>query len=340
MSATSRNPISKPSSAPDLSEALSGSLADPASESLVKQPSGEPPSISPDRPEDRPEDRSEGRLSDGSLPAEQPPSSPETPKPMPKFLQVALGINVAIAALVLGKSLLDPTVGQPRPFELAESVDLEQWTLTESEPLEPFSLITGEADYSDEGRRYTYTLTSPTATELDKPATLTIELRYMLDTNGFIERLLMGHKEFQNTLSALSDQGIDTSDIVTDIEYQPGIGHSGRFQIQEDTYLNACINPRGDSTFFIDQFHHNQRIHDHDPTRLFSVLFGREVWTDQRCLWTHMILSPGASDASGPVGSVSTASDGSKTGSRDQQVLLEDAWAEWHDIWQPQFPNR
>lgn len=254
--------------------------------------------------------------------------------------QIVLGVNVAIAALVLGKALLDPTVGKPRPFELPETVELNQWTLTDSEALEPFKLLTGESDYSEEGQRYTYRLTphgsSHELTHPDEQATLTIEMRYMIDTNGFIERLLMGHKAFQDSLAALEEKGEDTSTLGADIQYQPGIGYSGKFQIEDTEYLSACINPRGESTFFIDQFLHNQSIYDHDPTRLLPVLFGRQAWTDQRCLWTHMHLSPGASGAESSPNTVAL----SEALSKDLQNLLDDTWAEWYGIWQPQFPKR
>lgn len=246
--------------------------------------------------------------------------------------QLLLGVNVAIAALVLGKTLLDPNIGQPRPFELPETVELSQWTLTNSEELEPFTLNTGEADYADEGQRYTYVLNTNAASSPAAVATLTVEQRYMIDTNGFIERLLMGHKAFQEDLAVLDEKGGDTSTVDADVQYKLGLGYSGLFQVGETTYLSACVNPRGESTFFIDHFLHNQSIYDRDPTRLFSVLFGRQAWTDQRCLWTHMALSPGASGVE--------LSDSSTLPSQDLQVLLNDTWEEWHDMWQPQFPKR
>ena len=272
----------------------------------------------------------------------------ESQASIPNLRQIVLGVNVAIAALVLGKAVLDPTVGKPRPFDLPETVELNQWTLTDSEKLDPFTLITGESDYSDEGRRYTFTFTpnsSPNGslnglTPQDEQATLTIEMRYMIDTNGFIERLLMGHKEFQASLAALDEEGVDTSKLGADIQYQPGIGYSGKFQLENTEYLSACINPRGESTFFIDQFLHNQSIYDHDPTRLLPVLFGRQAWTDQRCLWTHMRLSPGASGTELSPNAVALSTAPSTTLSKDLSDLLDDTWAEWHDMWQPQFPKR
>ena len=257
-------------------------------------------------------------------------SSAQASQSISKARQILLGVNVAIAALVLGRALLDPTIGKPRSVELPETVELAQWTLIDSEELEPFTLITGEADHSEEGQRYTYALAVPGSTNQDTQATLTIEMRYMIDTNGFIERLLMGHKEFQNTLASLEEKGIDTSTVEADVQYQSGVGYSGHFQFEETTYLSACINPRGESTFFIDQFLNNQSIYDRDPTRLFSVLLGRQVWTDQRCLWTHMALSPSSS------GTQSTVVDEPI----DLQSLLDETWAEWHSIWQPQFPQR
>ncbi|MEM9219551.1 MAG: cyanoexosortase A system-associated protein [Cyanobacteria bacterium P01_F01_bin.150] len=272
--------------------------------------------------------------------SESPPSESSTS--FPSVRQILLGVNVAIAAIVLGKSLLDPSIGKPRSFELPESVELEAWVLTNSEELDSFSLSTGESDYSDEGHRYTYRLAPDhVAKELSRTessgsspamqATLTIEMRYMIDTNGFIERLLMGHQEFQRTLTTLEESGVDISTIEADVQYQSGIGYSGWFQIEDTTYLSACINPRGESTFFIDQFLDNQSIYDRDPTRLLQVLFGRQTWTDQRCLWTHMTLTRASS---GP----KISSNASQSPSL--QALLDETWAEWYGIWQPKFPNR
>ena len=299
MSATSQNPIF-PNSLPP--ESASSESASPDAGSPK---SGDPPSTV----------------------QESSPASPPA-QPISRARQIFLGVNLAVVSLVLGKALLDPTVGQPRPFVLPETVELNQWELTNNEELEPFKLITGESDYSDGGQRYTYTLESNELSQ-DASATLTIEMRYMIDTNGFIERLLMGHKDFQETLAALRDKEGNTDTAAADVQYQSGIGYSGRFQIEDTTYLSACINPRGETTFFIDQFLHNQSIYDRDPARLFPVLFGRQTWTDQRCLWTHMALSPNVSGA-----------ESSIELSRDMQSLLDETWAEWHSIWQPQFPQR
>lgn len=242
--------------------------------------------------------------------------------PLPLSRKILIGVNMAIAALILGKALLDPTVGHPQSVELPDTVELEQWDFESSDSLEPFTLATGESDHSQEGQRYAYTTADFSAAGHPLDLTLTIELRYMLDTSGFIERLLMGHSEFQSRLAA-ADPNADP--ITTDVRYQPGVGYSGRFQIEDQTVLSACINPRGESTFYIDQFLHNQSIYDHDPTRLLSILFGREAWSDQRCLWTHMTLEPSGTASLTP---------------QEAEAKLDETWAEWYATWQPKFPRR
>ncbi|NET54243.1 MAG: hypothetical protein F6K09_38230, partial [Merismopedia sp. SIO2A8] len=169
-----------------------------------------------------------------------------------------IAINVAIASLVLGKSLLDPTVGQPYPFELPETVELTHWSLMDSTALEPFTMPTGEPDHSAAGKSYTFTpntslilqdgldladippedtssenISSEHINEATRSEefglggialediTLTVEMRYILDTNGFIERLLQYHTAFQDTLATVEDD----TDIISTIEYEEGVGH-------------------------------------------------------------------------------------------------------------------
>ena len=247
--------------------------------------------------------------------------------------------NVTIATLVLGKVILDSTVGTTQPFEFPETVELDQWMLTTSEPLEPFTMPTGESDHSLVGQRYTFApdvVNIPVASRADATASpsrtdeytnpaddlvLTIEIRYMLETEGFIERLLQVHDEFQTTLASVEDD----ADIAAAVRYEYGVGHYGLFQIQDQTYLTACINPRGESTYSIDQFLHNRGIYDSNPNRLMSVLFGREVWQDNRCLWTHMAIAPTTDTPGTP---------------EERQTRLEMAWTEWYQTWQPNFPAR
>ena len=136
---------------------------------------------------------------------------------IPRSRKILIGVNLAIAALILGKALLDPTVGQPQAVELPDTVELEQWDFSGSESLEPFTLATGESDHSLEGQRYTYTSSVNTAaTGSTQDLTLTIELRYMLETSGFIERLLMGHSEFPEQLAA-----VDPRPLVREIRCAP-----------------------------------------------------------------------------------------------------------------------
>lgn len=239
-------------------------------------------------------------------------------------------VNGAIATLILGRIILDPNVGKPHAITLPETTTLTGWTLTNSDPLDVFTMPTGESDQAPVGQRYTFiSLLSDhnPASISHSPhryaSTLTVELRYMQETQGFVQRLLLAHPEFQAiraTVTAAEAQPV--------IRYQQGVGYYGLFQMQQQTYLSACINPRGESTFTIDQFRKNQQIYDADPSRFFAVILGREAWRDDRCLWTHMAIAP------------DPAMLPTRQTLREQRVQLEAAWVEWYQMWQPQFPGR
>lgn len=221
-----------------------------------------------------------------------------------------LAFNLLTAGFVLGKSVLDSRVGQLTPFEFAEAVPLAQWQPVETKRLKPLPEPDTDGSILQVGRQYQY--------RQDKRV-LDIEMRYVLRTKGEVDRFVKDRRsQDEKTENA---QGKPPEKINGTIGYEPNVGNYVLLADKERAYLSACINPRGESTFTREQYKHNQDIYDTDFNRLLPSLFGREKWRDDRCLWTYMSMPLAGSTP------------------KETYKLLEGAWFEWKQWWQPQFPK-
>ena len=215
-----------------------------------------------------------------------------------------LAINFTAAMLVLGKSIFEPTVATLTPFDFPPEVSLPQWRLVESQSLEVVNKD-GEAGSTFlVGRHYQY---------LQNNYPLDIEMRYVVRTEGEVNKFIVDHPAIQS--SPPEDE------LSGKVIHRQEIGSYLLFVHQERAYLSACINPRGESTVTKEQFRQNQDTYDTQVSRLLPVLLGREYWRDNRCLWTYMSL---------PLQDSSLE----KT-----YPLLEQAWESWHEWWTRNFPK-
>lgn len=221
-----------------------------------------------------------------------------------------LAFNLLTAGFVLGKSLLDPRMGQLTPFEFSPDVPLAQWQPLESKRLKPLPEPDTDGSILQVGRTYQYR---------QNDRLLDIEMRYVLRTKGEVDKFVKDHLKKENKKENLQPNQNEKLDAT--IGYEPEIGYYVLLADEERAYLSACINPRGESTFTQTQYKHNQDIYDTEFSRLLPSVLGREKWRDDRCLWTYMSM---------PL-----------AGSTPQETykLLEAAWFEWEKWWQPQFPK-
>ncbi|MGB3237179.1 MAG: cyanoexosortase A system-associated protein [Geitlerinemataceae cyanobacterium] len=221
-----------------------------------------------------------------------------------------LAFNLLTAGFVLGKALLDPRMGQLTPFEFSPDVPLTQWQPVESERLKPLPEPDTDGSILQVGRTYQYR---------QNDRLLDIEMRYVLRTQGEVENFVKDRRSQEDKKE--NKQPDRNEKIDATVGYEPEVGSYVLLADKERAYLSACINPRGESTFSREQYKHNQDIYDTEFSRLIPSFLGREKWRDDRCLWTYMSMPL---EGSNP---------------KETYKLLESAWFEWNEWWQPQFPK-
>lgn len=179
------------------------------------------------------------------------------------FLAVLLGALL----LVLGKTITDPTIGQPTPYTFPKKVPLKNW---QPLPDAPEATVTASADAPKRLYRFA-----------QNGKVLEIEMRYLTDTNGNIPDLLK--KDL-----TLPEQ--PNSRLFAGIPHRDETGFYGLFSHQGRAYLSACINPVGGSTLTRSQFRQNLQTYDLQPQRLRAWLVAKADLRDRRCLLTTLSL--------------------------------------------------
>lgn len=212
-------------------------------------------------------------------------------------------LTFSSVVLVLGKLTLMPN--QPTDVKAAIALPthmpLKGWHAIATKPLIPPT--TAIAQTSPEmvvGNIYTY--------RRDR-TTLTVAIRYLVETDPSVRNLLLKYGEPAATVP------FDST-----IQQQEETGFYSLYSTQENTYLSSCINSRGKSTVTEAQFNQNRYRFDLRLDRAFPVLLGRETLRDGRCLFTVMSIPLRASSP------------------QATERLLKDAWTSWYQGWQPQFP--
>lgn len=226
---------------------------------------------------------------------------------LPKPLQIPLLMFVfANVALVLGKVLLDPSIGKrvPTPFVFPQTVPLSGWQLVASEPLKNHAQQLGQVRPKNlpNGKQYRYTKDNQT---------LDVEMVYELETHG-------EYKEFLRNFTSI--KGVPDQQFIL-VRQQPGVGIYGMFALQNRAYLNACINPRGGSTLTRQQYGDNRVRYDLLSERTIFWLLGQRSLRDQRCLWSHFSI---------PL---------NKSSPQEAYATLEKAWFSWYQWWSTRYPQ-
>lgn len=208
----------------------------------------------------------------------------------------------ASAIFVFGKTISDTGIGKRTltKFDFPSSVPLPQWQFVESKPLP--NQTRDELPYGKlvlPGMQYSYKQNN---------IPLKIEMRYEVNTAGDVEKFLEKYTDIRFSPS-------QTPNIRQDKQ-----GFYGVFVYQQRAYLDACINPRGGSTFTWAQFDYNRR-YDVQFQRVLLWLFGRQELRDNRCLWTHLSIPLNQSNP------------------ESAYVTLEQAWFSWYEWWHSRFPK-
>jgi len=215
-----------------------------------------------------------------------------------------LMLTFANVVFVLGQSILDPNIGKRRftTFEFPAAVPLPSWQLVATQPLA--NQIVEQPSIGTvvfPGRQYRYRY---------QGQPLEINMRYELETDGDVQ---------QSTTKNTAIQFLPNQPTV--VMRQQASGFYGLFVYQQRAYLNACINPRGGTTMTPGQFDTNRMRYDLQLPRLVPWLLGQQGLRDNRCLWTQLSVPL---QQSSPQVAFS---------------ILEQAWFDWHQWWQPRFPH-
>lgn len=223
-----------------------------------------------------------------------------------KQMRIALLVlTCANILFVLGRSILDPTIGKRtvNPFVFPSVVPLQQWQLVASQPLENKTVEQPPLDNLVlPGRHYRY---------IQNGLPLDIKMRYEVQTTGNVLQSIRSYTPIKLP---------PNQQLVTVREHKP-VGFYGLFVYDKRAYLDACINPNGGSTFTKEQFSYNRIHYDIQFNRLFPWLLGQQRLRDKRCLWTHLSI---------PLNQSSPQS---------AYATLENAWFSWYQWWRPRFPK-
>jgi cyanosortase A-associated protein len=185
-----------------------------------------------------------------------------------------LSVTCLSTLVVLAKISFSPTLGKNlfSEYVLPQTISLPNGQFIKSHNLPktpPEGLSRNDAIVS--AKRYQWT---------QKNITLEVENRYLINTDGNLNRLLERYKRIP----------VSSANLSVAIREKPGIGFYGISSFQEKSYLDACINRRRGSTFTQAQFIANQARYSLDPQQMIALLWGKERLNDRRCLWVHVAL--------------------------------------------------
>jgi cyanosortase A-associated protein len=238
---------------------------------------------------------------------------PEIPHHKGRWLIVIAftGINL----LLLVRTVFDPSVGKPLPFQFPKSIDLATATLIKEEAFTdaPSTRMASQVR-SNTAHRYVY---QTRASGNNPQREVTIDVRYLIRTSGNVPILSMDYGKI----------GLKEDDFQKDLRSVPNVGYYTFFQTSDRAYLSACINPRGITTVTTEQFDENLSAFAMKPEILTSWLLGQTDIKDRRCLWTQI---------STPVDATTVQDAQALERTRDQ---LKTVWLDWERWWQGKFPR-
>ena len=223
------------------------------------------------------------------------------------FRLLLMVMTFSSVVLVLGKLALMPNEGTSvkAAIALPTQVPLKGWQALATKPLvAPGAATAQDPPEMVAGNTYVYQ-----RDRASSPVTLTVELRYLVETDPNVRNLLLKYGKPPATVPFPST-----------IQHREETGFYSLYYTQGTAYLSSCINSRGESPVTEAQFNQNRYMYDLRLDRVLPVLLGRETLRDGRCLFTVMSIPLQAFS--------SEATDN----------MLRDAWNAWHHWWQPQFP--
>ncbi|BAU13871.1 unknown protein [Leptolyngbya sp. NIES-3755] len=182
-------------------------------------------------------------------------------------------------------------------IELPDSIPLSDWQAIESKIIPNAGLK--EAN-TIQNRQYRY---------LKNGTPLEVTIRYFPVSNGDVKPILQTFTPLLKSKSQLE----------LSVRQKDNVGFYGVFVEQQKAHLTSCINGRGESTFTGMQFQHNRNVNDLLSERPLLWLVGLSELRDQRCLVVHFQM---------PLQN--------RTPEQAYQIL-EQAWIEWYQWWQPRF---
>ena len=224
----------------------------------------------------------------------------ETPVTPPSKVRLGFLAVVAIAVLAqFGFTLARPGIDKDAPpvaktVPYPQDVPLPGWQLQSSQAKKsPHFLI-------DDGHLYTYgkndeTLTAQTHLEVNKSGAVN---QYLMLNGVLID---------PNNLEVKSDPERGTYCIVKQLD---------------KTYLSACLNAAGKSTFDQGELTKNRYEYGLSPLGVIGWVIGVNDLTDNRCLLTIMAIP------------VETPNE---LDHQNNVKQLEAAWVAWYDWWKPQL---
>jgi cyanosortase A-associated protein len=182
--------------------------------------------------------------------------------------RVGLVSILTISTISVGlKTAFFPNQSSMTQFEIPQFLELS------SSKIQSVSLSEKHQKTFQSGKRYQYQ---------QKQTVIDIEIRHLVNTDGSV-------KEFLQVYQSM------TLNQTPSIRRKEGIGFYGLFTHQNRSYLSACINPRGESTFTGTQFGRNRNLYDIRLDRIIPWLFTASSLRDQRCLWIQL-STPETSD--------------------------------------------
>ncbi|BAU14344.1 hypothetical protein LEP3755_48910 [Leptolyngbya sp. NIES-3755] len=173
-----------------------------------------------------------------------------------KFIYICVLTVGTIAVLI--KAHFYPNKPTKTAFEIPQTLNLPNWSLQSS------SAINENQSNFQSGKIYQY---QQNQTAID------IEVRHIVNTDGDVRDYLQVYQSI----------ALSTSPTV---RYKDG--YYAIFTHQNRSYLSACINPKGESTFTGVQFARNRNLYDIRLDRIVPWIFSATSLRDERCLWVQL----------------------------------------------------
>jgi len=218
----------------------------------------------------------------------------------PSNLRLGFLAILAIAVLAqFGVTLARPGIDKDAPpaantVPYPPDVPLPGWQLQSSQAKKsPHRLI-------DDGHLYTYEKNNEI---------LTAQTHLEVNKSGAVNHYLMLN-------------GVPISPINLEIKSDPERGTYAIVKHLDKTYLSACLNAAGKSTFEQGELTANRYKYGITPLGVAGWVLGFNDLTDNRCLLTIMAMP------------VETANE---LNHQNNVKQLEAAWGAWYDWWKPQL---